>query len=161
MNSLGMWVLIFAITGLSSVSAFAECRQANLKSADGSEINISYSSNNGTDGDTAWLNPTVHVILSAEKCVAKQVVVQLVETQFGFSYATPQTLNYEGQNCAYSTTINDYLYGNHGGIPTQQIAVQVIYTNGSEWLVDPANKSHNFNYAFRVDGYSPSVEACK
>jgi hypothetical protein len=160
-KNFGHSILIFTVLSLTSIAVFAECRQANLKSTDGSEINISYSSNNETNGSTAWLNPTVHVVLSAEKCAAKQVVVQLVSSQFGYSYAVPQTLNYDGQGCSYSATMNNYLYANHGGVPTQQIAVQIIYANGSEWLVNPAGNVHNFNYAFRVDGYSPLSEICK
>ena len=159
-----MTLAAVAVVALSLYGqAHADCRQANLQSADGSQISIDYASDNASDGNTTWVSPGIHVVLSGDRCSAEQVVVQLVRSQFGFSAAQPQTLTKDSQNpCEFSAAIDHLEVGNHGGALAQSIAVQVIYPNGgSEWLVDPISEGHNFNYAFQIDGYSPNPESCQ
>jgi hypothetical protein len=148
---------------IASAAAFADCRQSNLQSADGSQISIDYAADNASDGDTTWVDPVIHVVLSGNKCSAQQVVVQLVRSQFGFSGSQPQTLTKDSQNpCEFSGAPGNVEIGNHGGTLGQSIAVQVTYPNGgSEWLVDPVSGKHNFNYAFQIEGYSPNPEVCQ
>jgi hypothetical protein len=147
---------------VASAAAFADCRQSNLQSADGSQISIHYAADNASDGETTWVDPVIHVTLSGDKCSAQQVIVQLVGAQFGFSSAKPQTLSRDSQNsCEYSGAPGNVEVGNHGGALAQSIAVELVYSGGSEWLVDPVSGKHNFNYAFQLEGYSPSPEVCQ
>jgi hypothetical protein len=157
------FVVLNLLSLIASASALADCRQANLQSADGSQIAIDYASDNASDGNTTWVSPGIHVVLTGDKCSAQQVVVQLVRSQFGYSAAQPQTLTKDSQNpCEFSAAIDHLEVGNHGGALAQSIAVQVIYPNGgSEWLVDPISGAHNFKYAFQIDGYSPNPEVCQ
>jgi hypothetical protein len=157
------FVMLNLISLVASMSAFADCRQAHLVSSDGTQIYIDYSQYNQTNGDSAWLNPRIHVVLPNDKCVAQEVVVQLVRSQFGFSSSQPQTLSRDGENaCEFSATVNNVEIANHGGSLGQAFAAQVIFSDGSsEWLVDPVTKSNNFNYAYQTTGYSPDAENCQ
>jgi len=158
------FVLVNLLSLVVSMSAFADCRQAHLESSDGTQIYIDYSQYNQTNGNSAWLNPTIHVVLPDSKCSAQEVVAQLIRSQFGFSSSQPQTLSKDGQNpCEFSATLNNVEIGNHGGVLAQAFAAQVIFSDGgSEWLVDPVTNSHNFNYAYETTtGYSPNAENCQ
>jgi hypothetical protein len=154
--------LISTVIAFSAIAS-ADCKQANLKASDGDQISIHYSSYSHNDGDTATVLPSIHVALSGGKCSAKEVIVQMISSQYGSSHSTPYTLKKLGVGqCEFSARANSTTIENHGGILSQQIAVQVIYTGGrSEWLVDPMNNGHNFNYAFDSRESSPQTEICE
>ena len=156
---------LFGVYGLlMSVSAFATCKQVNLQSADGSQISIHYSSFGRTDGDTAWINPALHVTLSDDRCAAaKSVEMTLVgvpTANCGSASSKTVTLNLEPGTCNYSLLNSPSIQiANHCSYPGQQVAVKINYSNNSEWLIDPVSGLHNFNYSVSTY-YSPTVEVC-
>lgn len=156
-------VFVSLLSFIAANGAFASCKQANLQSADGTQISIDYPSNNQTDGDTAWVNPVIHVRLSNGKCNATAIGIVLVQSQFGFSGSTPIGLvNSSEDQCLFSGNAGSVTIANHGGALGQQIALEVFYPNGgTEWLVDPVSRKHNFTYSFQTEGYSPNVESCQ
>ncbi len=160
-------LLFGTLSLLISASSFADCQQANLRSADGSQISIHYSSFGRTDGDTAWINPSLHVTLSGDRCAnAKSVEMTLVRVPTANcggprnGYSETVTLSHEPGSCNYSLLSGPQVQvANHCGKPAQQAAVKVSYWDNSEWLVDPASGQHNFNYSVSTN-YSQTTEVC-
>jgi hypothetical protein len=136
------FILLNVVSLTVSVSAFAQCKQANLQSTDGTQISIHYSSIDGTDGESAWVNPTIHVTLPNNGCNAKGVTVELINyypymAQFDTPTSQALTLNQDpNDECNYSGTPGNVGFANDGGEIGQQIAVRVDSFDGSSnWLV--------------------------
>ena len=145
----GILVAVFFISPM----AHADCVQANLASQDDVKISLHYSSCNISDGNSATVSPTVHVILPPSKCPAQFVYATLITSQYGYS-RSQQVQLFQSPNyvCGFDSASPVQVQQGYEGIAEQQIAISFESDNNWEWAMDPVTQSHNFGYNFE-SGY--------
>jgi hypothetical protein len=136
--------------------AHASCNQANLDTHQGQpddvKISLHYSSCNNSEGDSATINPTIHVTLPGSMCPAQFVYATLISSQYGYSSSQSVQLSPNKNNiCEFDSTSTVTVSQGYEGIADQQIAVSVESGNKWQWLVNPLGSStqpNNFTYSF-------------
>lgn len=163
-------VIAFAVCLMTAFSAMAD-GPIMLRAQSGEEIKIWYAASSYGDGNTTGKFVTgVHVAVTGGIPGSTRVVLvnncQPSSNWVGKPYTIAYDCEYgqdgtwvNSENCAIRGP-REYSYGNsitvwwanHGGQTDCYQQVAISKTQG-EWLVDPVNGEHNFNFRFPQQYY--------